>query len=330
RQAPDDPETWSACGDLWLDTNEYRYLPRAIECFSHAIDLADSNDDPSARQDNFSALAGAYLIQGDYAQARQAIAQALKIAPSELAEGELGEIQLETGHPAAALQDFSQAIAEDGSDPWNYKRRAAARLELADTTRAADTTDALDDLAHAAVLDPTVRPNHALLHLHLGRLVDARLALGDPATMSASNAPEAWLALGRIDLAASNSAAARRDFTNAASIKPRIPDEHSTHAIALAYLGQFNAALAEAASARAADPDDPQRTYDLAVIFALRSAADADNASATSDRASAIKLLTAAAHGPLHDWEYLADDFDLRSLRNDADFKRLVSTLKSN
>jgi tetratricopeptide (TPR) repeat protein len=249
-------------------------------------------------------------------------------------------------HCDEAAQDCDEAIRLDPDGPVAYWHRALARRgqkRLADAV--ADATCALERGATA----PRVWFLRAQLREEQGDAAGAR-ADRDEGLRRPANDPDSWVQRGLIHLGA-DPRAALADFEQALALDPRNRDalHNKAHVLSerlgrtdeavraldeavalypdfvesragrgvlLARLGRREAAHRDAEEALARDAG-PFITYQMAGVYALTSVQQPD------DRREALRLLASALHRGFGA-DLLERDDDLKPLRGDPEFRRLV------
>jgi serine/threonine protein kinase/Tfp pilus assembly protein PilF len=262
-----------------------------------------------------------------------------------------GLAHLRLHHTKQACEDFDQVIHLDANLTDAYLNRAVAREEMA------HYKEARDDLFRA--LD--VGLGNCRIYLRLTR-VCAKLGDTDGAKenlarclQSVPNDEYDWIARG-LAKKDEDPKGALADFDKALDLNPRsfeglqnkaallsdklgneagalevldeaiqlYPDSvlaRGGRGILLARQGKRDKALADAREALVLDPS-PQTLYQVAGIFALTSKLNAD------DRVQAMHLLSSALRAGTG-LEWVDDDHDLDPLREDAEFKRVVTAARA-
>lgn len=224
-----------------------------------ALDLAEA--------DKLSQSAGAHLAAREFAQARQEVDEAIRVAPSVAALYlQRGIIDQSDGSPQAALGDYSKAIELDGALVEAYLDRGMAYL------RAGDLPRAQADLDRAVALAPQ-RPEvfFARGELHLRRLEnDAAIRdFGDALRLDAKFA-EALVGRCQARTAAGQVQAALADCDQAIALKPGDAAPLDARGLAHGRAGQLDLAIADFTAALQIDPHDAMAQQDLAVARQLK------------------------------------------------------------
>jgi tetratricopeptide (TPR) repeat protein len=264
-----------------LDAENHGNLDQAIAAFRKAADLAPSDAVV------FFRLGDAYMKKRDYAAAIGPLKHAAELKPDSppvhqllgfalLAEGyaseaipqleqvheyaALGIAQLQTNHPAEAVQNLQLALAKTPNDPdlLYYLSRAASALSaesvdrlLADFPRTARGHQALGQSYYAAKMFPQAVEEYK-------QALDLRPAL-----------PGLRLQLGQIYVAASDWEKAEEQFREETKLQPGNPEARYRLGDVLLEEGKMKEAAEELRRSDELRPDMPETLYALGKAEAL-------------------------------------------------------------
>jgi eukaryotic-like serine/threonine-protein kinase len=321
--------------------------------YRQAIDLLEKATRKDPR--NFSAwfvLGNCYYELGRNGDAVACFNTCIGLRPSfPWAWFNRGLAHLRLHHPKQACEDFDEVIDRDANSTDAYLNRAVAREEMA------QFEEARNDLNRAM----EVGLGNCRIYLRLTQIC-AKLGDKDGAKENLTRCLQAvpndeydWIARG-LAKRDEDPKGAIADFDQALALNPRsfeglqnkaallsdkfgkdadalevldeavrlYPDSvlaRGGRGILLARQGKRNPALADAREALVLDPS-PLTLYQVAGIFALTSKLNAD------DRVQGLHLLSAALRAGTG-LEWVDDDHDLDPLREDAEFKRVVTAARA-
>ncbi len=182
----------------------------AIDDFTAAIDL-DARHGPAWRW-----RGSVHLLIGKHREAIADLTKAIELDPGDAEARTLRGRALTGTDPAAAIADFSRAIAIAPDKGSAWRDRGAAFYRAKDFARAAD------DLRHASELSPE-----------------------DPAV---------WRILGAVELDSGDTVGAIRDFTRAIELEPRSPGNWYNRGEARKQRGELDLALLDFGQVVELDP----------------------------------------------------------------------------
>jgi len=221
------------------------------------------------------------------------------------AEADLGLADEASARSLVLAPDLAQAHATRGFVLWRLKR----------------TDEAVAEFERAQRMDPMqfeARYFHARLCFGSGDIARAA-QLFEAAARAREDyqarffAAQSYAALGRGDEAQAAYARALQVSLEHLELNPDDPRAATMCAVSLCRLGRLEEGLAYAARAREIDPDDAGVTYNIACLYALEGQSD-----------HALECLEQALHHGFGARDWIANDPDLASLRDDPRFKALM------
>ena len=196
---------------------------------------------------------GAYWHIGDFDRAMTDANMALQLNPhSSAAYTDRGLVKMAREQYAQATADFTRSIQIDSASSIAYLDRAVAYYHQK------DFHNALADIARAAQLDP--------------------------------QSVAAFQFRGKLNSLAGHREKAKADFIHATQLVPRQTSERTSHAYALAAIGNFENALEECVQTRDSSPKDRGPEYGLACIYCMRAASHVADAAGRKAREADLTL----------------------------------------
>jgi putative PEP-CTERM system TPR-repeat lipoprotein len=232
-------------------------LPAATEALTRATALNDN--DASAH----FYLGTTLLAQGQAEQARAHLARARELRPDfPLGQAILAEAMIAVGDGSAALSTATALVAEHPDVPM-------AQLALADATAAAGSTDAavhkLQQIVAAHPDWPEPLLHLARLQRHLGRAKEALALYARQLEKTPERLP-LRLEYGDLLVAQQQWDQVLATADDGLKLSPDAPALHSLKGVALAGLGQRDAAKAELRNVLAAHPEQTNAAVTLAQL----------------------------------------------------------------
>ncbi len=193
--------------------------------------------------DDFLALALDKAAQGDAEGALQALDVAIAADPQGAADAYYyrGLIRAELGDLAAAIEDFSQAIAINAHRPEFYGARATTYMAQGRTATAIEDFDKAIELA----------PDHAPTYVNRGQayvevgIYDLALADLNKALELDPNLLAAYFNRGVLYLQTERPELALKDFSTAIDLNPNVPAPYFNRAVTYIQLGDNEKAAAD-------------------------------------------------------------------------------------